>query len=174
MRAFPFIIRASSLTAALTAFMPLVTSPSVAQDSRTCQCVLPATNHGTPVGEVLAVQGDVMMSASQGYRSVGPKAPVFQDSTIIVGQSASASLALGRSCRVNLPSGAKLQLSSGVRGICVSMSSPQAGTPWKLPVLGLVGAGILGGAGAAVASQLNDDDDFAIGARPIDDRAVSD
>ncbi|MGF7159947.1 TPP-dependent pyruvate/acetoin dehydrogenase alpha subunit [Rhodoligotrophos appendicifer] len=54
------------------------------------------------------------------------------------------------------------------------MSSPQAGTPWKLPVLGLVGAGILGGAGAAVASQLNDDDDFAIGARPIDDRAVSD
>ncbi|MBZ9940489.1 hypothetical protein LB533_05150 [Mesorhizobium sp. BR1-1-13] len=134
---------------------------AVAQSAQTCSCLAAAPVSGI-VGQFTQVQGDVQMSQAGGYAGVGAGAPIYPLARIMTGPQASASLAVGANCALDVPANATVSIDPVQGGMCVSLDAQQAATgpansgPGILPVL--LGAGAVGGA-AALAIGLQDDDD---------------
>ncbi|MBZ9869784.1 hypothetical protein LB542_02755 [Mesorhizobium sp. BR1-1-9] len=134
---------------------------AVAQSAQTCSCLAAAPVSGI-VGQFTQVQGDVQMSQAGGYAGVGAGAPIYPLARIMTGPQASASLAVGANCALDVPANATVSIDPVQGGMCVSLDAQQTATgpansgPGILPVL--LGAGAVGGA-AALAIGLQDDDD---------------
>ncbi len=138
-------------------------SSAFAQQTQACSCLAALPASGQAVGRLTRVQGDVQMSQAGGYAGVGAEAPVYPGARIMTGVQASASLAVGADCALDIPANMTVKVDPVQGGMCVSFDTPQAvvvpasSEPGVLPVL--LGAGAVGGGAAALIIGLQDDDD---------------
>ncbi|MGX7872030.1 hypothetical protein ACVDG5_003235 [Mesorhizobium sp. ORM6] len=137
-------------------------SGAFAEATQTCSCLAAVAASGGAVGQLTQVRGDVQMSQTGGYAGVGAQAPVYPGARIMTGPQASASLAVGANCALDIPANVTVKVDPVEGGMCISLDAPQAAaTPagsssGVLPVL--LGVGAAGGA-AALIIGLQDDDD---------------
>jgi hypothetical protein len=129
---------------------------SLAQDAQQCTCLLPAAGDAAaPVGELRAVNGDVVTSQPAGYFPAVQGMPVALGSRIVVGANSSASLFLGENCPLEVSAGWTVRIDPSQAGICVSVDQPVAAqpvveeTPAPGSPNGLLGAALAAAAGAA-------------------------
>src|SRR5688500_9378752 len=96
-----------------------VSGTSLAQDAQQCTCLLPAADGAVPVGELRAVDGDVVMSQPTGYFAARQGASVVLGSRIVVGANSSASLFFGENCPLEVPASSIVRVDPSLAGICV-------------------------------------------------------
>ena len=139
---------------------------------QSCRCILPPSDIALPVGEVMSVAGDVMMSQNTGYNGPVAGAPVVQGSIIRTGLNSSVALRFQDICFIDAPAGTTISVQPIDQGICVAVSEPpkpvppppaNAGSSTNMGIVAVV-AGV-GAAGVGVALGLSggggggDDDD---------------
>lgn len=138
----------------------LAAPEAVAQ--QTCSCLASVPASADAIGRLTQVRGDVQMSQAGGYAGVDAEAPVYAGARIMTGAQASASLAIGANCALDIPANATVKVDPIEGGMCVSLETPTAtivpasSEPGMLPVL--LGGAAVGGA-AALIIGLQDDDD---------------
>lgn len=158
------------LVAAVSVSLFLISGTAPAQDAQQCACLLPAAGAGVPVGEIKAVDGDVMMSQPAGYSAPLKGMPIALGSRIVVGANSSASLLFGGNCPVEMSAGTIAKIDPSQAGVCVSVDRPVVAEPVVEEVtapessngllLGVLTAAAVGG-GVALVISTDDGDEVS-------------
>lgn len=108
------------LAAVLSASLLLPWTGVSASAQATCQCQLPMPLDGSSVGQLLGVQGEVLISQPAGYVPAASGSSLAPGSRVVVGNGA-AQLSFGGGCNIALPANSNLTLVPVEGGICVAV-----------------------------------------------------
>ncbi len=124
----------SALTAIALSAAPALAADLVRQDdgaNADCTCLTKSAGSGSiPVGSVISSKGSVQATGANGSLAKAPVGTLLRDrSTVVTGADGSASILVGRDCRLDVPASSQATISTNDKQICVMLMSDGGAIP---------------------------------------------